>query len=66
MDNVDKAVLIVVVGLMMVVVSSAANLEVPEKKCIDDRLYWLTDNGYWQAYNNACKAVTKQRVDKND
>ena len=59
MDNVDKVVLIVVVGILMSVAHSAANLEAREKRCIDDVLYMLTDNGYWLAYDRGCKAVTK-------
>ena len=36
----------------------AVNLKDPrEKKCIDGKLYWLTDQGYWQAYNTKCKLL---------
>lgn len=35
-----------------------------EKKCIDGTLYWLTDQGYWLAYNKKCKVLTKGDEDE--
>ena len=55
----EKAVLILLLCTVISVTGYfAVNVKDPrEKKCIDGTLYWLTDQGYWQAYNTKCKAL---------
>ena len=60
MSRTDKIIVIIVLGFMLALFVRVTNIEQPVKKCIDDRLYHLTDNGYWIAYSYkpSCKLVT--------
>jgi len=55
-----KAVMIGCICLTMGIIYSVVNFEHREKKCIEGELYWLTDQGYWQATNynsKRCKVL---------
>ena len=60
MSRSDKVIAIIVLGFMLALFVRVTNMEQPVKKCIDDRLYRLTDNGYWIAdsFKPSCKLVT--------
>ena len=61
----EKVILISVLCLFTSLGYNVVNLEDPrEKKCIDGTLYWLTGQGYWQAYNIKCKVLTKGDEDE--
>ena len=59
-DKQDCVIVIIVLSFMLALFIRVTNMEQPVKKCIDDRLYRLTDNGYWIAdsFKPSCKLVT--------
>tara|TARA_R110002073_G_scaffold271947_1_gene435508 strand:- start:325 stop:528 length:204 start_codon:yes stop_codon:yes gene_type:complete len=67
MSRTDKVIVVaLVLGFMLALFVKVTNMEQPVKKCIDDRLYRLTDNGYWVAYSYkpSCKLVTIEEQSK--
>ena len=61
MSNKDNVILIIFFGFMLALFIGVTNMVTGAvEKCIDDRLYRLTDNGYWIAYahQSSCKPVT--------
>ena len=58
MSRSDKVIVIIVLGFMLALFIRVINHEAPDRKCIDDKVHRLTNNGYWVAYNIVCKPAT--------